>query len=62
MRPFVWVSNINKNDVVDWFIGLVPLTLTGANSLLAVTQNGKLRWYALATGVGAAFLFATMAL
>ena len=62
VRPFVWVSNINKNDVVDWFIGLVPLTLTGANSLLAVTQNGKLRWYALATGVGAAFLFATMAL
>ena len=62
VRPFVWAAEINKNDIVDWFIGLIPLTLTGANGLLAVTQNGKLRWYALATGIGAAALLAAVAL
>ena len=62
VRPFVWASEINKNDIVDWFIGLVPLSLTGANGLLAMTQNGKLRWYALATGIGAVALLAAVVL
>ena len=62
VKPFVWASEINKNDIVDWFIGLIPASLTGANGLLAMTQNGKLRWYALATGIGAAALLAAVAL
>ncbi|TAJ51841.1 MAG: NADH-quinone oxidoreductase subunit L [Nevskiaceae bacterium] len=62
VRPFVWAATINKNDIVDWFIALIPLSLTGANGLLALTQNGKLRWYALVAGAGACALIAAMAL
>ncbi|ROH89092.1 NADH-quinone oxidoreductase subunit L [Stagnimonas aquatica] len=62
VRPFVWAANINKNDIVDWFIGLIPASLTGANGLLALTQNGKLRWYALVAGAGACALLAAVAL
>jgi NADH-quinone oxidoreductase subunit L len=62
VRPFVWAATINKNDIVDWFIALIPASLTGANGLLALTQNGKLRWYALVAGAGACALIAAMAL
>ena len=62
VRPFVWLAAINKDDVVDWFIGLIPAGLQGANSLLAVTQNGSLRWYALVAGAGACLLIAAVAL
>jgi NADH-quinone oxidoreductase subunit L len=62
VRPFVWAAQINRNDVVDWIIGLIPLTLRGANSLLSATQTGNLRWYAFAAGAGACALIALVAL
>jgi len=62
VKPFVWAANINKNDIVDGFIGLIPLTLRGANSLAAATQTGNLRWYAFAAGAGAIALIAAIAL
>ena len=62
VKPFVWAAAINKNDVADWVIGLIPLTLRGANSLAAATQTGSLRWYAFAAGAGAVGLIAAIAL
>ena len=61
VKPFVWAAEVNKNDVADWFIGLIPLTLRGANSALSATQTGNLRWYALAVGTGACLLIAAVA-
>jgi len=62
VRPFVWAAEVNRNDVVDWLIGLIPLSLRGANSLAAATQTGNLRWYAFAAGAGAVALIALVAL
>ncbi len=62
VRPFVWAATVNKNDFADWLIGLIPLTLRGANSLAAATQTGNLRWYAFVAGLGACLLIALVAL
>ena len=62
VKPFVWLAQVNRNDIIDWLIGLIPLTLRGANSLAAATQTGNLRWYAFAAGAGAIALIAAVAL
>jgi NADH-quinone oxidoreductase subunit L len=53
VRPFVFLSRINKNDVVDQFYtGLVQIT-EYVNSAFVKTQNGILRWYVMGIVVGA---------
>ncbi|HSW14931.1 MAG TPA: NADH-quinone oxidoreductase subunit L [Solimonas sp.] len=61
VKPFVWAANINKNDIVDSFIGVIPATLRGANAVLVRTQTGNLRFYAAMAGAGACLLIAIMA-
>jgi NADH-quinone oxidoreductase subunit L len=52
VRPVVWFSVINKSDFFDlWSIGLSRLALS-FNSLLSITQNGKMRWYLLSFAIG----------
>jgi NADH-quinone oxidoreductase subunit L len=53
VRPFVYLSRINKNDVIDQFYtGLVQIT-EYFNSAFVKTQNGVLRWYVMGIVVGA---------
>jgi len=53
VQPIVFLSRIDKNDIIDQFYtGLASLTRL-LNRGLAATQNGKLRWYAMALGIGA---------
>jgi NADH-quinone oxidoreductase subunit L len=53
VRPFVFLSRINKNDVIDQFYtGLVQIT-EYFNSAFVKTQNGVLRWYVMSIVVGA---------
>ncbi|MGE5395742.1 MAG: NADH-quinone oxidoreductase subunit L [Candidatus Saccharibacteria bacterium] len=57
VRPFVWLSEIDKNDFIDLFnraIGRIAFTL---NDLLSITQNGKIRWYVMALAIGIVFIF-----
>jgi len=61
VKPTMWLANINKNDVADWFINLIPMSLRGANAALSATQTGNLRWYILALGAGAAVLLGAAA-
>jgi len=52
VKPVVWFSVINKSDFFDlWSIGLSRLALF-FNSLLSITQNGKMRWYLLSFAIG----------
>jgi NADH-quinone oxidoreductase subunit L len=56
VKPLVWLSVIDKNDIVDsWNIGLSRLALL-FNQLLSKTQNGKLRWYLLSFAIGIAII------
>lgn len=53
VRPFVYLSRINKNDVIDQFYtGLVQIT-EYFNSTFVKTQSGILRWYVMGIVVGA---------
>ena len=61
-RPFVWLAQINRNDFVDSFIGLIAASLRGSSSVLTATQTGGLRWYAAVTGAGLCVLIAVVAL
>jgi NADH-quinone oxidoreductase subunit L len=60
VKPVVWFSAINKDDLFDWWnIGLSRLTLL-ANRLLSITQNGKLRWYLMSFAIGIALILTYM--
>jgi NADH-quinone oxidoreductase subunit L len=53
VRPFVFIANINKPDVVDkLYQGLVSAA-NALNRLLAWTQSGILRWYMIGIVIGA---------
>ena len=60
VKPVVWLSEIDKNDLFDWLnIGLAKLALLG-NSLIGITQNGKLRWYLMSFVIGIALILTYM--
>jgi NADH-quinone oxidoreductase subunit L len=60
VKPVVWFSVINKSDFFDlWSIGLSRLALY-LNSLLSITQNGKMRWYLLSFAIGISVILTYM--
>ena len=61
VRPFVWLSRINRDDPIDHAMNLIPNTLSGLNVLASATQNGNLRWYAAVAGAGLCVLIGVVA-
>jgi len=56
VRPFVWLSAINKNDVIDrFYTGLVSIT-EYFGTTFSRTQNGVLRWYIMGITAGAVLI------
>ncbi|MGC4021237.1 MAG: NADH-quinone oxidoreductase subunit L [Cyclobacteriaceae bacterium] len=56
VRPFVFLSNINKKDIIDKiYDGLVAVAEL-FNRLLSFTQSGILRWYIMGIVVGGILL------
>ncbi|MFT7470122.1 MAG: NADH-quinone oxidoreductase subunit L [Kiritimatiellia bacterium] len=56
VRPFVFLARINKNDLVDAVYALLVEISRVAHVMIARTQNGQLRWYALSIGGGVVIL------
>jgi NADH-quinone oxidoreductase subunit L len=53
VKPFVWLSNINRHDFIDGlYNGLASLTIW-FHDVFVRTQNGVLRWYIAGIVVGA---------
>jgi NADH-quinone oxidoreductase subunit L len=53
VRPFVWMSNVNRRDFIDGFYrGLGQFTIW-LHDLFVKTQTGVLRWYITGIVVGA---------
>lgn len=50
--PFVWLSRINRADLIDQFYAGVATMSRAANAVLVKTQTGYLRWYALSMAAG----------
>jgi NADH-quinone oxidoreductase subunit L len=60
VKPVVWLSVIDRNDIFDWLnIGIARLALL-ANRWLSITQNGKLRWYIMSFVIGIALILTFM--
>jgi NADH-quinone oxidoreductase subunit L len=58
VRPFVYFSTINKNDVVDkFYAGLVHVS-EFFNQVFVKTQSGILRWYLMGIVIGAILILA----
>ena len=57
VAPFVALARMNKNDFVDLVFKLAASTTRGVHHVLAVIQNGRLRWYAWNMALGLAFVF-----
>ncbi len=53
IRPFLWLVNISKRDMIDHgYTGVANLSRT-VHSLLSKTQTGNIRWYAMGIALGA---------
>lgn len=52
VNPFLWVTRVNKNDVVDSFYHLVAWVARTFNSALSATQTGRVQWYAAGIALG----------
>jgi len=56
VTPFTWVARINRGDFVD----LVYVSIAGvtrfSHSMLRLSQNGRVRWYAAGVAVGSVFI------
>jgi NADH-quinone oxidoreductase subunit L len=58
VRPFLWLAEINRDDVIDrLYSGLAALHRFAFNVLRA-TQTGRVRWYAATMAGGAAVMIA----
>ncbi|MGC1632754.1 MAG: NADH-quinone oxidoreductase subunit L [Gelidibacter sp.] len=53
VEPMVFLSKINKNDIIDKFYSGLAYITRQLNILLSATQNGQLRWYAMVIATGA---------
>ena len=53
VRPYVYLSTINKKDVIDKFYGLIVSTSEWFHDVFAKTQAGILRWYVMSIVIGA---------
>jgi len=62
VRPFLWLVHINRNDIVDVVITKIPNAFHSAHGFFAATQNGRMRNYAFAMGVGACLVIVVVLL
>jgi NADH-quinone oxidoreductase subunit L len=60
VMPFVWLSRINKNDIIDKFYTMLAGITRTLNSLFSFTQNGRLRWYAMGLTAGMVIILVIM--
>jgi NADH-quinone oxidoreductase subunit L len=58
VRPVIWISRMNKDDIVDSFYDLVAGMTELAYRAMSDTQTGKIRWYAAGIAAGSALFIA----
>ena len=57
VAPFVWVARVNKRDIVDWIYKIAVGITRTLHYIGAMTQTGRLRWYAANMAVGLIVVF-----
>jgi len=56
VRPFVFLARVNKHDLIDSVYALLVEISRVVHVMMARTQTGQLRWYALSIGGGVVIL------
>jgi NADH-quinone oxidoreductase subunit L len=56
VNPFLFLARINRDDLIDKFYALLVILTRAANGMIAQTQTGNLRWYALSVAAGLVLL------
>jgi NADH-quinone oxidoreductase subunit L len=56
VKPFVYLSNVNKNDIVDKTYQGIVNGLNFFHNIFAQTQSGLMRWYIMGIVIGAIFV------
>jgi NADH-quinone oxidoreductase subunit L len=62
VQPYLFLVRVNRRDVADQAIGLLPRLTLALNSWFTSTQTGQLRWYAGVTAAGAVVVVAAVIL
>jgi NADH-quinone oxidoreductase subunit L len=53
VRPFLWMTRVNKSDFIDSIYTGIAGINQAAHDLLSLTQTGSIRWYAMGIAIGA---------
>ena len=56
VKPFVYITSINKADVFDQLNKSIATVSRRLNQWLSVSQNGSLRWYIAGVLIGIIFI------
>ncbi len=56
VKPFLFITRINKADVFDKLYNGIAKANQALNRFLSVSQNGSLRWYAVGALIGLLFI------
>ena len=56
VKPFLFITRVNKADVFDQLYNGIAKANQALNRLLSVTQNGSLRWYIAGVLIGILFI------
>jgi NADH-quinone oxidoreductase subunit L len=60
VAPVVWISEVNKNDIVDQIYHFTAWLHRFVHQLLRTTQSGQVRWYAAGIGLGTVVVVAVV--
>ncbi len=57
VAPFVWLARVNKPDAVDFVYRGTVVVMRRLHQVAALTQTGRLRWYAVNMALGLVVVF-----
>jgi NADH-quinone oxidoreductase subunit L len=60
VKTFHFIVRVNARDVVDGGISLIPRLMRAGHDVLALTENGRLRWYAATIAAGAVLVLTVL--
>ena len=60
VKPYLFIVKINRLDIIDQGIALIPRFARWSHDGVSVTENGRLRWYAASMAFGAALVLAAL--
>ncbi|MEW6137574.1 MAG: NADH-quinone oxidoreductase subunit L [Thermodesulfobacteriota bacterium] len=62
LRPYTWVATVNRADLTDQGYEAVARTVEAFHRALSLTENGKIRQYAMGLAIGAVAVIGIMVL